>query len=88
MAGPRRTTAKAKEVGIKGARILVVEARYYDAIADALLAGVKRALNEVAANRLDADALNEARRISAASEDHREGLRAWAEKREPQWEIA
>ncbi len=50
MAGPRRTTAKAKEAGIKGARILVVEARYYDAIADALLAGVKRALNEAGAS--------------------------------------
>jgi len=47
------------------------------------LPAIKRALNEVAANRLDVDALNEARRISAASEDHREGLRAWAEKREP-----
>ena len=47
------------------------------------LPAIKRALNEVAANRLDADALNEARRISAASEDHREGLRAWAEKRDP-----
>jgi 6,7-dimethyl-8-ribityllumazine synthase len=49
MAGPRRVTAKAakaKEASIKGARILVVEARYYDAIADTLLAGVRRALDE------------------------------------------
>lgn len=44
---------------------------------------IKRALNQAAANTLDVEALNEARRIAAASEDHREGLRAWAEKREP-----
>jgi 6,7-dimethyl-8-ribityllumazine synthase len=53
MAGPRRVTAKAakaKEASIKGARILVVEARYYDAIADTLLAGVRRALDEAGAS--------------------------------------
>jgi 6,7-dimethyl-8-ribityllumazine synthase len=53
MAGPRRVTAKAakaKEARIKGARILVVEARYYDAIADTLLAGVRRALDEAGAS--------------------------------------
>src|ERR1700687_663664 len=37
MAGPRR--GKRGEGARKGARILIVEARYYDEIADALLAG-------------------------------------------------
>jgi enoyl-CoA hydratase len=43
----------------------------------------KRALNQVAAGKLDTDELREARRRSAKSEDHREGLAAWAEKRKP-----
>ena len=47
------------------------------------LPAIKRALNEAAANTLDAAALSEARRMVTASEDHREGLRAWAEKRDP-----
>ena len=50
MAGPRqakRDSADAK--GGKGARILVVEARYYDDIADALLAGAKKALQDAGA---------------------------------------
>jgi len=47
------------------------------------LPAIKRALNQAAANTLDVAALNEARRLSTASEDHREGLRAWAEKRDP-----
>jgi len=42
MAGPRR--GKRDDSVKKGARILIVEARFYDAIADALLAGAKRAL--------------------------------------------
>jgi 6,7-dimethyl-8-ribityllumazine synthase len=50
MAGPRQVKAKSQAAGLKGARFLVVEARYYDAIADALLAGVWRALDEVEAN--------------------------------------
>src|SRR5579863_6114383 len=54
MAGPRRSkTVAAKsssKVGSKaGARILIVEARYYDEIADALLAGAKKALTEAGA---------------------------------------
>jgi 6,7-dimethyl-8-ribityllumazine synthase len=55
MAGPRqakRDNASAKsstKSRIKGARILIVEARYYDAIADALLAGAKKALQEAGA---------------------------------------
>jgi 6,7-dimethyl-8-ribityllumazine synthase len=48
MAGPRR--AKRHTNDAEGARILVVEARFYDAIADLLLAGAKRVLEEARAN--------------------------------------
>jgi 6,7-dimethyl-8-ribityllumazine synthase len=44
MAGPRKA-ASDDEGPLKGARILVVEARYYDGIADALLDGARRALD-------------------------------------------
>jgi 6,7-dimethyl-8-ribityllumazine synthase len=47
MAGPRR--GKREQSDGKGARILVVEARFYDAIADALLAGAMKALKEAKA---------------------------------------
>jgi len=47
MAGPRQGK-RVKSDG-RGARILVVEARYYQDIADALLAGAMRALNEAGA---------------------------------------
>jgi 6,7-dimethyl-8-ribityllumazine synthase len=47
MAGPRQGKRKASVR--KGARILVVEARYYDDIADALLAGATKALQEAGA---------------------------------------
>ena len=47
MAGPRR--GKRGEGARKGARILIVEARYYDEIADALLAGAMKALEEAGA---------------------------------------
>jgi enoyl-CoA hydratase len=47
------------------------------------LAGLKRAINEIAAGRLDRDALAEARARSAASDDHAEALKAWSEKRKP-----
>jgi 6,7-dimethyl-8-ribityllumazine synthase len=43
MAGPRR--GKRDDSVRKGARILIVEARFYDDIADALLAGAMKALN-------------------------------------------
>ena len=43
MAGPRRA-ASMDEGALDGARMLVVEARYYEGIADELLAGAKRAL--------------------------------------------
>ena len=51
MAGPRqakRDSKSAKNSG-KAARILIVEARYYDDIADALLAGATQALKEAGA---------------------------------------
>lgn len=48
MAGPRR--GKRETNNGKGARILVVEARFYQEIADALLAGAMRALNEAQAS--------------------------------------
>jgi 6,7-dimethyl-8-ribityllumazine synthase len=38
-----------KKNGARGARILVVEARFYDDIADALLAGATKVLNEAGA---------------------------------------
>ena len=47
MAGPRR--GKREKSDAKGARILVVEARFYDDIADALLAGAMKALKAAGA---------------------------------------
>jgi len=49
MAGPRRAAGK-DEGAVKGARMLVVEARYYEGIADTLLAGAKRALDAAQAH--------------------------------------
>jgi 6,7-dimethyl-8-ribityllumazine synthase len=53
MAGKRRSNStnggNGKGAG-KGARILIVEARFYDDIADALLAGATRALAEAGAD--------------------------------------
>ncbi|HYM71770.1 MAG TPA: enoyl-CoA hydratase/isomerase family protein [Stellaceae bacterium] len=61
-----------------------------DALAAALaanaplaLAGLKRAVNEIAAGRLDRNALAQARARAAASADHAEALKAWSEKRKP-----
>ncbi|HEY6255160.1 MAG TPA: 6,7-dimethyl-8-ribityllumazine synthase [Xanthobacteraceae bacterium] len=48
MAEPRRS-ATADAGDLKGVRILVVEARFYDDIADALLAGATRALEAAGA---------------------------------------
>src|ERR1041384_1366969 len=48
MARARRQTQR-KETGVKGARILVVEARYYQDIADMLLRGAKRVLRDAGA---------------------------------------
>jgi 6,7-dimethyl-8-ribityllumazine synthase len=47
MAGPRQ--GKRQKRSAKGARILVVEARYYDDIADLLLAGAMKVLNRAEA---------------------------------------
>ena len=44
----RRQTLR-KETGVKGARILVVEARFYDDIADMLLRGARRVMTEAGA---------------------------------------
>ena len=44
MAGPRQ--GKSEQGDVKGARVLIVEARYYDDIADALLAGAMKVLAE------------------------------------------
>ena len=49
MAEPRRSAA-ADRGDLDGVRMLVVEARFYDDIADALLAGATRALEEVGAD--------------------------------------
>jgi 6,7-dimethyl-8-ribityllumazine synthase len=51
MAGPRRGKSEkggAKD-GAKGARVLIVEARYYDDIADLLLAGAMKVLKQAGA---------------------------------------
>jgi 6,7-dimethyl-8-ribityllumazine synthase len=48
MAGPRQ--AKREKIDSKGARILLVEARFYEEIADALLAGAMKALNDAQAS--------------------------------------
>jgi 6,7-dimethyl-8-ribityllumazine synthase len=48
MAGPRR--GKRDKSDGKGVRMLVVEARFYEEIADALLAGATRALDEAQAS--------------------------------------
>jgi len=47
MAGPRRGRREQSEAD--GARILIVEARYYEAIADALLAGAMKVLDDAGA---------------------------------------
>lgn len=44
MMAEQRRQASGKEGDLKGARILIVEARFYDDIADALLAGATNAL--------------------------------------------
>ena len=44
-----RRKAQPKETGVKGAHILVVEARFYDDIADMLMRGAKRVLKDAGA---------------------------------------
>jgi len=48
MAGRRQ--GRREKVDTEGARVLIVEARYYDDIADALLAGAMKALDEAKAS--------------------------------------
>src|SRR3954464_2212586 len=45
-----RRKAQRRETGVKGARILVVEARFYDDIADMLLRGTRRVLKDAQAS--------------------------------------
>ena len=47
MAGPRR--GKREKDNVKGARVLIVEARYYDDLADALLDGAMKVLKAAGA---------------------------------------
>ena len=47
-----RRKAQPKETGVKGARILVVEARFYDDIADMLMRGAKRVLKDAGASSM------------------------------------
>jgi 6,7-dimethyl-8-ribityllumazine synthase len=49
MAGARRGTSDKNKNRAKSARILIVEARFYDDIADALLAGATKVLKEAGA---------------------------------------
>ena len=49
MAAPKRKPASSKQPKPAGARILVVEARFYNDIADALLAGAAKVLDEAKA---------------------------------------
>lgn len=62
-----------------------VEAMASSITANAPLAvwATKRALNQIAAGRLDMDELQAARKLCAGSADHQEGLKAWSEKRKP-----
>ena len=85
---------QAEEMGRIGYLDEIVPAGELEARVDALaatlaanaplaLAGLKRAVNDAAAGRLDRDALAQARERAAASEDHAEALNAWSEKRKP-----
>ena len=47
MADPRRAVLKDETTDITGARVVIVEARFYDDLQDALLAGAKAQLDAV-----------------------------------------
>jgi len=64
MAGARET-ASVVDADLAGARILVVEARYYHAVADQLLAGARRALERAGA-RVEVATVDGALEIPAA----------------------
>jgi len=55
------------------------------ALAPLAVCGIKRALNEIARGALDVQGVRERAARSIASEDLREGIRAWQEKREPRF---
>ena len=50
MAGPRQSKPESMSASLKGARILIVEARYYEDIADELLSGAVAALDDAGAS--------------------------------------
>ncbi len=50
MAEPRRSSTRTASGDLKGARVLVVEARFYDDIADALLEGATREIERAGAS--------------------------------------
>jgi len=47
------------------------------------VSAMKQSLNAVAAGRLDSDHHRELKEMCMASEDHKEGIKAWTEKRKP-----
>ena len=47
------------------------------------VSGMKKALNAIAHGTFESDEHNAVRAMCAASADHKEGLKAWAEKRKP-----
>lgn len=49
------------------------------------VAGVKQGLNAIANDTFDPDAHNANRKRASESEDHQEGIKAWAEKRPPKF---
>ncbi len=88
------TTIKAEEMLRIGYLTDVVAPEALDGTVDALVRtlsaqapraveGMKRSLNEIARGELDVAASDERHRASLASEDLREGMRAWQEKRPP-----
>ena len=79
MAGPRQGKSEAMSASLKGARILIVEARYYEDIADELLAGVVGALDDAGASH-DCITVPGALEIPTALAI---GLDAAAERKEP-----
>ena len=79
MAGPRQGKSEATSASLKGARILIVEARYYEDIADELLAGVVGALDDAGASH-DCITVPGALEIPTALAI---GLDAAAERKEP-----
>jgi enoyl-CoA hydratase/carnithine racemase len=55
-------------------------------VAPLAVTGMKRALNQIARNELDVAAMERAMQAAARSDDLKEGLAAWAEKRKPKFQ--